>query len=89
MSRSRRKTPIVGYTLARSEKADKRIATGKLRAAHRAVLAHVGGGDVVAPDWRSVGHGSWDFAKDGKWWVDVDRSVRRFGQQAVRKWLAK
>lgn len=89
MSRSRRKTPVTGHTTARSEKKDKRMASGKLRVAYRATLALARGGDVFAPDWRCVGHGGWDFAKDGKQWVDVARYARELGPQVVRKWLAK
>ena len=74
MSRSRRKTPIVGMTTSESEKEDKQRASRRARhalkrAVHSAV--HTGVTDNVAPLTR--GHhpksGRWIFAKDGKQWI--------------------
>jgi len=65
MSRSHRHTPIVGWTLARSEKRDKRLANRKLRAAIREALHHE---NEVMPVLREVSN-VWDFNKDGRqWW---------------------
>lgn len=75
MSRSFRKTPIVGYTASRSEKQDKRIASGQLRCLHRSLLAQ--DTDYIAPNWKkATGHGSWIFAKDGKSYL---KKYSRFG----------
>jgi hypothetical protein len=67
MSRSRRHVPIVGMTLARSEKADKRSASGRLRMLSRQELLRPLD-EIVAPDRRSSGSPS-IFAKDGKCYV--------------------
>ena len=68
MSRSRRKTPIFGITMARSERDDKTLWHGRWRAAERAALAVVLPGDVDAHMTtlaRSVSD-PWGMSKDGK-----------------------
>jgi hypothetical protein len=63
MSRSRRKTPVLGITTAKSEKQDKRIANRKLR---RAVKQRLGyDPDGVLPALREVSN-VWSMDKDGK-----------------------
>lgn len=62
MSRSRRKTPIVGITTAMSEKFDKGKANRKLRSRVHVALDR---GDEVLPELREVSD-VWTFAKDGK-----------------------
>jgi hypothetical protein len=62
MSRSKRRTPIFGMTLAESEKADKRIANRRLRAHERVAFAS---GREVIPGIRDVSS-TWTFAKDGR-----------------------
>ena len=70
MSRSRRRTPIVGITTADSEKDDKRQANQNLRHAVRRALRT---GAEVIPTLRDVSD-VWTFAKDGKhWWQKDDR----------------
>lgn len=86
MSRSFRKTPIVGYTTARSEKEDKRIVSGKIRAVSRARLAKK---DDTPVDYREAGHGSRKFSKDGKYYLDVDRLHEEYDARYVYKLLGK
>ena len=63
MSRSKRKTPVLGITTAKSEKQDKRIANRKLR---RAVKQRLGyDPDGVMPELREVSN-VWSMDKDGK-----------------------
>jgi len=68
VSRSRRKTSICGWTCARSEKQDKRLANRAFR--HRVKGALATG--RMMPQQREVSQVlSWD--KDGKQWFDPDR----------------
>lgn len=57
MSRSRRKTPVFGFTTATSEKQDKRLANRRLRR-----VVHQGKLYVRLRDVSNV----WSFDKDGK-----------------------
>lgn len=66
MSRSRKKTPIIGMTTTDTEKQDKRHANRKLRVAVRNALA---GEEEIMPELREVSD-VWSFGKDGKRWVD-------------------
>ena len=69
MSRSRRKTPIVGLTTSPSEKTDKVIAHRRARhAVKTAVDAAACKGDD-APPAEHPRSGQWTFAKDGKRWI--------------------
>lgn len=72
MSRSRRRTPIVGITTADSEKQGKRRANRSWRAAIRRALRE---GEREAAHSRHAFSDPWDMAKDGKKWVG--RLVRR------------
>jgi hypothetical protein len=68
MSRSHRKTPKFGFTSADSEKADKALAHRQERHAIKASLD-----SALSPDGAKIPHkrsGGWNFAKDGKGWVD-------------------
>lgn len=60
MNRRVRKTLIVGYTTTRSEKQDKRIASGKIRVISHLRLARNG----TPVDYREAGDGSRNFSKD-------------------------
>ena len=62
MSRSFKKTPIHGITMARSEKSDKAIANRKLR---RAVKRSINLHEEIQPLVREVSS-VWTFSKDGK-----------------------
>ena len=64
MSRSRRRTPIMGMTCAESEKQDKQRANGALRTAVRDALRR---GAELMPELREVSN-ICTFAKDGKSW---------------------
>lgn len=76
MSRSRRKTPIVGNNMARSEKGDKKLANQKLRRESSRVIRGCGCGcDVcscVFPEKRGVSD-VWLMSKDGKHFFDKSR----------------
>lgn len=61
MSRSYKKTPILGYAAARSERRDKKGWHGRMRAAVREALL----GEGEMPEVREVSN-VWSFAKDGK-----------------------
>jgi hypothetical protein len=66
MARSYRHNPIIGITLAKSEKEDKRFANRTLRAASRLALVNCQDyDDLVLPLMREVSN-VWSFAKDGK-----------------------
>ena len=62
MSRSKRKTPIVGITGTPTEKQEKRKANRKLR---NKVKAQLQKGNEVLPELREVSN-VWAFSKDGK-----------------------
>lgn len=86
MSRSYRKTPIIGITKARSEKQDKRMAAQKIRAISRSRLIR---NDDTPVDYREAGHGSWDFAKDGKQYLDLAELRENGSPRYVHKLLGK
>ena len=65
MSRSRRRMPVVGITTAESEK-DKRRQPAPTAGRRRAVRA----GAEAAPHRRKLSN-PWDFAKDGKPFLQV------------------
>lgn len=71
MSRSFRKTPIIGITTARSEKQDKAKAHRRDRQAVKSVLkAAIADEPENAVQGREHPRsGQWNFAKDGKRWV--------------------
>lgn len=69
MSRSRRHTPIMGTTTARSEKYDKRLANRALRRETKMALKDE---KEVLPIVREVSN-KYDFAKDGFQVIDLTR----------------
>jgi hypothetical protein len=66
MSRSYRRTPVLGHTKAKSEKGDKRLAQRVWR--HKVRLSLRQGRWECLPALREVSN-VWDFAKDGKQYV--------------------
>lgn len=82
MSRSRRKTPIVGYSTARSEADDKRLWHKRWRARERDQLAGVGPDSDPLPIHLQEVSSTWDMAKDGKHWFAPPR------QQALAERIA-
>lgn len=66
MSRSRKKTPILGMTTAGSEKSDKQEANRKFR---RRIKQEVADSQDVLSEKREVSD-VWDFAKDGKQYMN-------------------
>lgn len=62
MSRSKKKTPIIGNAKCRSEKEDKTIANRRLRRAHKQAIDR--GADVL-PMQNEISK-VWSFGKDGK-----------------------
>jgi hypothetical protein len=76
MSRSRRKTPICGMTTAVTEKADKRLANGALRAPLRVALKRDGADHeltLILKDCSDI----WAMDKDGKqWFGNCDTPLR-------------
>lgn len=80
MSRSYRKTPIHGITTARSEKDDKRIMHGMMRAAERTGLAklrHVDADEFILPESFNEIFNVWSMAKDGRTRSDRAERPRR------------
>ena len=65
MSRSRRKTPVVGWTLAESEKGDKQKANRKLRRLAKEAVRL-----AKEPPLQKETSNVWTFSKDGKMWMD-------------------
>ncbi len=78
MSRSKRRTPITGNSMAESEKQDKRIANRTLRAHVRTAMA---GCAELMPDIREISD-RWVMDKDGRHWFDPQT---RTGQKMMRK----
>lgn len=77
MSRSRRKTPVLGITVRgwrRGEAADKRQWHRALRAAFRRLLVR-DGEEVLQPHVREHSD-PWSMAKDGKRWQGFDMPAR-------------
>lgn len=74
MARSRRKSPAGGISMADSDKAFKRLASRKVRAAERVALA----AGVDIPHRRAVTN-PWTWPKDGKLWFQGadDRFMRK------------
>lgn len=70
MSRSRRHTPLMGLTTARSEQWAKRKGNRRQRAHVRRRL-HSGADDVWAPLDAFYDH--WNGPKDGQQWIDLTR----------------
>ncbi len=70
MSRSRRHTPIVSVTTARSDKRDKVRAHRRERRAVKVYLSQQGTDEGVPPG-RTL-NDVWTFAKDGKQRIDPD-----------------
>ena len=68
MSRSYRKTPVVGMTTASSEKQDKRDANRRIRRRIRSILSDDPLTDEL-PRWRELSN-PWAMAKDGKQRID-------------------
>lgn len=68
MSRSRRKTPIIGVTTAGSDKPFKTAEHRRERRSVRATIKQL----EEAPDPRQFGN-PWASEKDGKQWLDPSR----------------
>ncbi len=64
MSRSRRKTPVIGITTAATEKDDKRVANRRPRRVNREILETMG--DDARLKHRRETSDPWSMAKDGK-----------------------
>ncbi len=80
MSRSYRKTPIHGVTTACSEKDDKRIIHGMMRAAERDALSNLNPDhleNVSIPQKMRELYNVWNMAKDGRWLTDRTERPRR------------
>jgi hypothetical protein len=66
MSRSRRKTPIMGLTTAESERKDKQRWHRRFRAVEHRLLARMPDEDEhIPPEVHTIAN-VWSFAKDGK-----------------------
>ncbi|MBT2186574.1 hypothetical protein [Sphingobium nicotianae] len=78
MSRSRRKSPIIGVTTAQSEAQCKAQAERKVRRLVRQTLGEALHGDAL-PQKRWALVNPWDGPKDGKHWV----------ADPVAKWMRK
>lgn len=75
MSRSRRKTPICGHTMAESDKPWKRMFNRQYRSAVRQAIREE---REVMPHPYEVGSADWDAPKDGKqYFGDTDSKEMR------------
>ena len=83
MTRSRRKTPKVGVTTARSEKDDKRVMNSRMRRRTKVfmtqLIEHIENTPFPIPDEVM---NKWTMAKDGKVYV---RKGSSYYNQALRK----
>jgi hypothetical protein len=88
MSRSRRKTPKMGITMAASEKAEKVQAHRRVRRATKVAteMLALEGEDAPVLEVEHPRTGSWQFVKDGKcwfgpggglWWIPKRKSLLR------------
>lgn len=68
MSRSRKKTPVIGFTCAKSDKPWKAKAARSFRHAARQGLGR-DDADALLPERRWAVVNPWDAPKDGKRWV--------------------
>jgi len=86
MSRSRRKTPIVGYTTCRSERADKIIWHQRLRAHERTGLTGADAERLEA--WLPVSEhqvsNPWSMGKDGRQYVSARQQAEWARWQAQK-----
>lgn len=83
MSRSIRKTPIAGHTTAKSEKDDKKLASGKLRAAERQAIHRVDVLDLADTTPMPIPKGAYDMAWEGA--KDGKGVIRKPTKKAMRK----
>jgi len=81
MSRSRRMTPIFGYTTATTEKQDKRLANRAFRKAAKHCIKIE---KEILPVFREVSN-VWSFNKDGKHYVMPEHWEKEFLKKAMRK----
>ncbi len=73
MARSRRYRPVRGLTSCESEKEDKRLANGVLRAKSRSALAQCSDYDsLIMPCLRDASD-EWTMGKDGRFRFDPKR----------------
>jgi hypothetical protein len=72
MSRSRKKTPKLGFSSSDSEKQDKLTVHRKERRGARQVLQASKDSEAISGEHKRSG--GWNFAKDGKRWVKQPRS---------------
>ena len=77
MSRSRRKTPIVGHTARRSERDDKKILHQRWRTRERTALASTSPEALSAhlPLLESQVSNVWSMGKDGRSYWPVERQA--------------
>ncbi|MDX2481440.1 MAG: hypothetical protein QNK24_14045 [Desulfuromusa sp.] len=75
MSRSNKKSPIIGITTASSEKEDKRIATRSERRINNALL--VKANDETALKSKREISNVYGFGKDGKQRIDPDKYPKK------------
>ncbi len=77
MSRSRRKTPIVGYTTCSSERQDKKIWHQRWRARERTALngTNLDNFDAYLPMLENQVSSIWDMGKDGKQYWPIHKQT--------------
>lgn len=78
MSRSHRKTPIVGYTTCRSEKQDKQLWHRRWRACERTAMTSVSSEllDGYMPLREDEVSSVWAMGKDGKQYWPIEAQMR-------------
>lgn len=92
MSRSYRKTPIIGITTCRSERQDKKIWHKRWRTRERTTLATISSEDLDSylPSLEEEVSNTWNMGKDGKQYWSIknqtniaEKIARKKGQSRV------
>ena len=84
MSRSYRKTPVMGYTKCHSEKFDKITWHRRLRSQERIKLSSINNlDDYITVDRREVSN-PWSMGKDGKQYFSLSKQIKTAKEIANR-----
>ena len=85
ISRSRRKTPIIGHTMAASEAKDKRLWHKRWSSRQRDELARTGQETDILPIHHKEVSDTWNMDKDGKYWFSPHQQLKCAASMAARR----
>lgn len=92
MSKSRKKTPITGWSLAKSEKKDKKIWHKRYRAKERDNIMSLDVNEFdlnyLPVDIRQVSN-PWCMRKDGKYFLSLGKMIRRRSLSEAKEIIEK